>query len=167
MKFTNEATIYSIHAVKLIATVLLLLVLTLLLTTRLGDLVQRTTGLPWPWAMALLALLYLLMLLYFRLRHADYISYNDEGSKIVIKSYPANHKQKKVLYEIPKQSVYKLGLEKVGLREELTIYTRSGTKVSKYPPLSLSATTKAQRDGLIAALNQIAELPLKTDLQSH
>lgn len=157
MKFNNESTIYSIHAVKLISTVLLLIALTLLLTTRLSDFVLRTTGLRWPWVMALLLLLFALLLLYFRLRRAAYISYNDEGSKIVIKSYLTGLGQKKVLYEIPKASLYRFSIERKGLREELTLYTRSGTKVSKYPPLQLSAITRAQREGLIAALNQLAE----------
>lgn len=167
MKFNNESTIYSIHAVKLISTVLLLIALTLLLTTRLSDFILRTTGLWWPWVMALLLLLFALLLLYFRLRRTAYISYNDEGSKIVIKSYQTGVSQKKALYEIPKGSLYRFSVERKGLREELTLYTRSGTKVSKYPPLQLSAITREQRQGLIAGLNQFAEIPLQPNPQAH
>lgn len=158
MKFNNEQTIYSIHVVKLICTVIILLVLTLQITTTFDDYIYRTTGLNQAWTLVILVSLYILMLLYFELRKTSFFSYNDEGSKLVIRSYRIGiGSSKKLSFEIPKNTVYQYSIEKSRLKESLTIYIRIGSKVSKYPPISISSITLAQKEKLIQSLNQYVE----------
>lgn len=159
MKFNNEPTIYSIHVVKLIFAVLILLVLTLQLTTSFDDFIYRNIGLNQTWTLIILVLLYVLMLLYFELRKTSFFSYNDEGSKLVIRSYKVGlGSSKKLSFEIPKNIVYHYTIEKQKLKENLTIYIKIGTKISKYPSISISSITSTQKEGLIQSLNQYAEI---------
>lgn len=159
MKFNNEATIYSIHVVKLICAVIILIVLTLLLTTNLDDFLLRTVGLTQTWTLTILIALYIMLLLYFRLRHTSYFSYNDDGSKIVIHSYLIGAgSSKRKSYEIAKDLIHKYAIEKKRFSEELTIYIRTGTKISKYPAVSISSITQAQKSLLIKSLNSYVEV---------
>ena len=45
MKFNNEHTIYSIHVVKLLSVIFIMIITTLLITSRLGRLFEDATGL--------------------------------------------------------------------------------------------------------------------------
>lgn len=154
MKLNNEATIYSIHVIKMVGAVLILLVLTLLLTTSLDEIILQATGISQTWVMVVLVMLYMLLLLYFRLRKTSYFSYNDEGSKLVVKSYRIGASaSKKWLYEIPKANFFGYKVDKHGLREELILYIKIGNKLSEYPPVSISAITRAQKDNLLKQLD--------------
>lgn len=162
MKFNNEHTIYSIHVVKLLTVIFIMIITTLLITSRLGRWFEDATGLSRWLIVIVLALLYIALVVYFKMRRTAYFSYNDEGTKIVIKSYLIGKSSKKALYEINKNSLYKFEIDKAGLREELTLYTRNGTKVSKYPPLSITSITTAERAQLVESLNLFAEIRQKS-----
>lgn len=159
MKINNEQTIYGIHMVKLVSAVLILLIFTLLITTALDDFILRTTGLSQTWVVLIFIALYIVLLLYFRLRNTAYFAYNDDSDKILIKSYRVGiGTSKKVAFEIPKKTFHKYTISKKHLGEELTIYIRTGTKISKYPPVSISSVTHANRDKLIKALDSYSEV---------
>lgn len=162
MKFNNEHTIYSIHVVKLLSVIFIMIITTLLITSRLGRLFEDATGLSRWLIVIVLAMLYIALVVYFKLRRSAYFSYNDEGSKIVIKSYLIGNSSKKALYEISKNSLYKFEINRAGLREELTLYTRNGTKVAKYPPLSITSITLAEKAQLEESLNRFAEIHQKS-----
>ena len=158
MKFNNEQTIYSIHVVKLICAVFILLILTLLLTTSLDEFILRTTGLTQTLTLTILVALYVLLLLYFRLRKTSFFSYNDEGSKIVIRSYRIGAgTSKRLSFEIPKNVIHTYSIDKTRFGENITIYIRIGTKVSKYPSISISTITSAQKEKLKKSLDEYAE----------
>lgn len=159
MKFNNEQTVYSIHVVKLTCAVFILLVLTLLLITRLDEIIYNAIGLNQTWILVILITLYLLLLLYFRLRKTSYFAYNDDGSRIVIKSYRIGAgSSKKMLFEIPKSNFYQYEIEKRRLSEEISFYIKIGGKISKYPPVSISTITRVQKEKM---LNQLCSLSNK------
>ena len=82
MKFNNEHTIYSIHVVKLLSVIFIMITTTLLITSRLGRLFEDATGLSRWLIVIVLALLYIALVVYFKLRRSAYFSYNDRVARL-------------------------------------------------------------------------------------
>lgn len=159
MKFDNESTIYGIHMVKLILAIIVVIFLVLMLITTLPNFIERNTGITTGWALGIVIGAYFLFFFYFILKGSAFVSYNDEGAKIIIRTFkigPFN--SKKLSLEIPKNEFYKYSVTKQKLKEELHIYTRKGNKISKYPPISIISLTKEQKQQLFETLAALAEV---------
>lgn len=159
MKFDNESTIYGIHMVKLILAIIVVIFLVLMLITTLPNFIERNTGITTGWALGIVIGAYFLFFFYFILKGSAFVSYNDEGAKIIIRTFkigPFN--SKKLSLEIPKNEFYKYSVTKQKLKEEIHIYTRKGNKISKYPPISIISLTKEQKQQLFETLAALAEV---------
>lgn len=159
MKFDNEPTIYGIHMVKLMLGIVVVIFIVLMLITSLPNFIERQIGLSTGWTIGLVIGLYFIFFLYFIIKGSAYISYNDEGTKIIIRTFkigPFN--SKKISLEIPKNEFYKYTVSKQKLKEELHVYIRKGNKISKYPPISIVSITQEQKRLLLDTLNNLAEV---------
>lgn len=159
MKFDNESTIYGIHMVKLILAIIVVIFLVLMLITTLPNFIERITGITTGWALGIVIGAYFLFFFYFILKGSAFVSYNDEGAKIIIRTFkigPFN--SKKISLEIPKSEFYKYSVTKQKLKEEIHLYTRKGNKISKYPPISIISLTKEQKQQLFETLATLAEV---------
>ena len=108
MKFDNETTIYSIHNVKLILAIIVVIFLVLMLITSLPEFIERNTGITSGWALGIVIGSYFVFFFYFIAKGSAFFSYNDEGSKIIIRTFkigPFN--SKKISIEIPKNEFHK------------------------------------------------------------
>lgn len=159
MKFDNEPTIYGIHTVKLILGIVVVIFIVLMLITSLPKFIERNTGLTTEWSIGIVIGLYFLFFIYFIVKGSAYLSYNDEGTKIIIRTFklgPFN--SKKISIEIPKNELHKYSVIKKGIKEELHLYVRKGNKISKYPPISIVSITKAQKELFFKTLDNLVEV---------
>lgn len=159
MKFDNETTIYSIHNFKLILAILVVIYLVLMLITSLPAFIERNTGLSAGWALGIVILGYFVFFFYFILKGSAFVSYNDEGSKIIIRTFkigPFN--SQKLSIEIPKNEFHKYTIEKTRLKEEITLYVRKESRISKYPPISIVSVPLEYKKLLFQTLNSLAEV---------
>jgi len=144
---------------KLILAFFVLIFILFMLITELPKFIERNTGITNGWALGIVIGAYFLFFFYFILKGSAFVSYNDEGAKIIIRTFkigPFN--SKKLSLEIPKNEFYKYSVTKQKLKEELHLYVRKGNRISKYPPISIVSITKEQKQQLIDTLNKLAEV---------
>lgn len=159
MKFDNEPTVYGIHMVKLILAIIVVIFLVLMLITTLPDFIERNTGITTGWALGIVIGAYFLFFSYFIIKGSAFVSYNDEGAKIIIRTFKISpFNSKKISLEIPKKEFYKYSVTKQKLKEELHLYIRKGNRISKYPPISIVSLTKEQKQQLLETLSKLAEV---------
>lgn len=159
MKFDNEDTIFGIHTVKLLTAIVVVIYLILMFTTNLPAFIENHIKIGRGWAIAIVVLAYFLFYLYFIAKGTAYISYNDEGNRIIIRTFkikPFN--SPKMSFEIAKNELLKYSINKQFLKDELNLYVKKQNQISKYPPISIISITKKQRDMLVKALDGLAEL---------
>jgi hypothetical protein len=101
---------------------------------------------------------YIVYALYESFRNYNYIYFNDESDKIVLRYFAPNiFTAKKNSIEIPKKefSGYSLNSFFMRYRETITLFKNSGKGIAKYPPVSITALSSEERYSLLFALNQL------------
>ncbi len=159
MKFDNEHTVFKIHVLKLVFAIIVVLLVFLSYLTRLGEYVSTYLGMSREWFIVILVALYIGYYLYHIVVKSSYISYNDEGPKIIIRSYrirPLN--PPKVSFEIYKNQLYKYSIDRTTLTEDVIIYQKKENRISKYPPLSVTALTTDEKRKFFDSLDQFVQL---------
>jgi len=88
-----------------------------------------------------------------------YVSYNDQGDKLVVRYYPISmFTSRKNSIEIPKQHFVKYELKPFFLKSQhyLILHQNFRGKVVAYPQISLSALDKEDRDKMLESLDKYA-----------
>jgi len=104
------------------------------------------------------AIAYVIHAFYETFRNYNYIYFNDESDKIVLRYFSPNlFTSKKNSIEIPKKDFagYNLHSFFMRYRETITLFRRTGKGVSKYPPVSITALSNEERYSLLFTLNQL------------
>jgi len=105
----------------------------------------------------LIAIVYILLNLNNYLKRPHFVSYNDQGEMIILRYYPLSlFTSKKHSIEIPKKQLVKFELQDFyfGSQQMIILYQNFRNKVAKYPPISLSAVDKEDRERIIQSLNK-------------
>jgi len=93
-------------------------------------------------------------------REYNFIIYKETDDKLIMRYYPLHpfHDKFKSI-EISKQTFSHFELKKrsMGLREDLFLFQMSSKGLARYPGISLSALSKAQRLELLASLSKHAK----------
>ena len=108
----------------------------------------------------LLVLIYLAMAVYFYMLNMNYIYYNDDGSKIILRFYSMRPlTQKKSAFEIPKDKFVKHEIikEAGGLQVYLVLYQQTPRGVFRYPPVSISALKREEKEKLVKRLSSLSK----------
>lgn len=135
-----------------------------MLVSPLPDFIEKHTGITAGWAIGIVIMAYILFFAYFILKGTAYFSYNDDGAKIIIRTFRINTLgSKKLSIEINKGEFHKYQVNKGRLKEEITLFVRKGTKISKYPPLSIVSLTREQKKALLDTLDKWVETKEKTN----
>ncbi len=152
---TQKSTI-GIHLRKLAFLILLVLFLVLLYTTNLVknfNIENERNNI------ALAAtILYIVYYSFTYIRDFNYIYFNNNSSKIIIRYYslkPLSSEQNSL--EILKQDFQKFEIKQTwgGLRRYLIIYQRTAKGIAKYPPISISILKKKDVDQLTRELSNV------------
>jgi hypothetical protein len=88
-----------------------------------------------------------------------YIFYSDEGNEIIFRYFSSGVVEgKKNSVEINKKTFTGFTLEKkfFGLVQSIVLYQRLKEGVAKYPPVSISALKRKEREKLLSSLNSYA-----------
>jgi hypothetical protein len=104
------------------------------------------------------AIAYIMYAFYESFRNYNYIYFNDESDKIVLRYFSPNmFTSKKNSIEIPKKDFagYSLHSFFMRYRETVTLFRNSGKGVAKYPPVSITALSNEERYALLFTLNQL------------
>jgi len=102
-------------------------------------------------------LIFIFILVYRYFLHYNYIYFDDENNKIIIRYYHLKlfNKNFKSI-EIPKNSFVKFE-EKIFFlkqRHDLILYQKTNKGIAKYPPVSITALNKVQKKEIILSLNK-------------
>lgn len=158
MKFDNQDTVYGIHSLKLVMAVVVVIFIIIMLLTSVSEYVESAIGINQNWLIAIVILAYLMFFGYFLWQGAAYVSYNDEESKLVIRTFKLRPwGSKKISMEIPHSELYKYEISAKWPRKELHIYVKKGNKIMKYPPVSVVSLTSKRYSDLVASLDKLTK----------
>jgi K+ transporter len=103
---------------------------------------------------------YLLFIIFNMLRDFNYIYFNDEGDKLVLRYFSLSIlAQKKNSIEIPKRSFagYKIEKSFAGLKERLILLQQLERKIAKYPAVSITSLTSEQKSDIVSSLDRFSQ----------
>lgn len=157
MTFNNSKTIISQRIKLFAATVLFLAFIVLTYVAKIIPFpllgMNETT-----WTLILVAA-YILILLYPTLLNYQYVSYSDDGDKIIVRYFSSGILGgRKNSIEIGKKSLSGYTVESglFGLKQSLILYQKLKEGVAKYPPVFISALTREEKKKILVSLNKYA-----------
>lgn len=158
MKIDNQRNIYRIWLRKLIITIIF--TLSIISLVFLDILNKPDSTITKYHVVIAIAAVYIVISLIGMFRNPYYFHFHDTTDMLVIRFYPVslfNHKKNSI--EIPIQHFVKFDIEKFffGLEEKLIVHQNYRQKVAKYPPISLSAVNKNDRDRLKIVLTRYSK----------
>lgn len=105
----------------------------------------------------IVALFLLFFLLHFMKDH-NYIYYSDTGNKFILRYFSLRPlADKKNVIEFNKRELQRFEVKKSlsGFNERLIIYRQTTKGIAKYPPVSLTALDRQDKEKLLAALQKL------------
>lgn len=159
MKIDNENATVKRQALKYIYAIAVLTIIAVLYTTNVEPYLIQYLGITNTWISIALIVAYLIYYFFHLYRKTSYLYLSDDGDKIVIRFYqlkPLN--PKKSAYEIQKNQFYKFTYHKSFLREEVTVFQKYGSTISKYPPFSLKGLSEEQKALVFLTLKQYQQV---------
>jgi uncharacterized membrane protein YbhN (UPF0104 family) len=105
-----------------------------------------------------IAVCYIIYAFYESFRNYNYIYFNDESDKIVLRYFPPTmFASKKNSIEIPKKDFagYILKSFFMRYRESIVLFRNTGKGKAKYPPVSITGLNNEERNALLFSLNQL------------
>lgn len=104
------------------------------------------------------AVAYVVYAFYESFRNYNYVYFNDESDRLVLRFFPtAMFTKSKNSIEIPKKEFagYKLNSFFMRYRETITLFRKTSKGVAKYPPVSITALSNNERNSLLLTLNKL------------
>lgn len=105
-----------------------------------------------------IAIVYILLLIYFIMLKYTYLFFKFDGTKIIVKHYTLSPIARKyVSFEIPKNQFLGFEIKKAffNKRDDLYLHTRFNNKKASYPAISLTALDKMDKSKLVEYLQKI------------
>jgi hypothetical protein len=146
----------SIQLQKLVFLFILVIFIILLFTTNI--LINPVFGITREMVAMAAVCLYILGYIFSYLRNINYLYFNNNSSKLIIRYYslkPLSSEQNSL--ELNKTDFQKFEMiDKLwGLQKYLIVYQRTSQGIAKYPPISISILKKTDRDKLVRELSRL------------
>lgn len=156
MTFDNKKQAVDLRIQKSIALIILVIVFGGIYFTNL--VVDGALGLTRNQFAGLMLGLFMLYFLYLFLRDYNYIYYSDTGDKLILRYFrlrPLDNKKSAI--EFKKSELHQFELQRTffNLNESLVIFRKTQKGVAKYPPVSLTAIGKQDREKLLSSLKKL------------
>jgi hypothetical protein len=151
-----EKTILAKTKGKFIALILLIVVICILLFVPFR--INLIKGLDNTLLAIFFAGAYVIYAFYESFRNYNYIYYNDDSDRIILRFFSTGVFTKtKNSIEIPKKefSGYKLNSFFMRYRENIVLFRKTSKGVAKYPAVSITALSNDQRSSMLGALNRL------------
>jgi len=107
-----------------------------------------------------IATAYVIYIMYESFRNYNYMYFNDESDKIVLRYFAPNmFTTKKNSIEIPKRefSGYTIQSFFMGYREQIILKRRTSKGIASYPPVSITALTVDEKNNLLITLEKLKQ----------
>lgn len=107
-----------------------------------------------------IAAAYFIYVVYESFRNYNYLYFNDESDKLVLRFFAPNFfTSKKNSIEIPKRefSGYTIQSFFMGYREKITLMRRTSSGVASYPPVSITALNNNEKNSLLLTLEKLKQ----------
>jgi hypothetical protein len=157
MIFDNSKTIISFRIKLFAATVIILAFMVLTYIARM--ITYPVLGLnETVWTVVLVAI-YLIYVSLPMILNYQYISYSDEDDKIVFRYFNSGFtggRKNSIQIDKSEFAGFNTGTRLFGLIRSITLYHKLPGGIAKYPPVWLSALTRAERERIIAALGKLS-----------
>ncbi len=158
MQIDNQRNVYRVWLRKLIITIIFVLFIIALVFINLFD--NPDSSITKYHVAIAISIVYIVISLIGTFRNPYYFHFHDTTDMLIIRYYPVglfNHKKNSI--EIPIQQFVKFEIEKffLGTEEKLIVYQNYRKKIAKYPPISLSAVDRADRDRLKVVLTRYSK----------
>jgi len=158
MKIDNQRNVYRVWLRKLIITILFVVFIIALVFINLFD--DPDSSITKYHIAIAISVVYIIISVIGMFRNPYYFHFHDTTDMLVIRYYPIglfNHKKNSI--EIPIKHFVKFEIEKffLGTGEKLILSQNYRQKVAKYPPISLSAVDRADRDRLKVVLTKYSK----------
>jgi hypothetical protein len=157
MKIDNQRNTYRIWLSRLVMTMVFALVILVLIFVSWFD--NLDSGITKYHIIFLISSIYLLINLINYLKRPYFVSYSDQGEKIVVRYYPVSmFTSRKNSIEIPKQQFVKFELKPFlfNTQHKLILVQNFRGKEARYAPISLSALDKKDRKKIVQSLEGYA-----------
>lgn len=155
MKIDNKRNTYRIWVSRLIMTVVFALIIVVLIFVPWFD--DPEAQFTKYHIIILIAAIYLGINVINYLKKPYFISYSDQGEKIIVRYYPVSmFTSKKHSIEIPKEQFVKYELSPFLFKTQhyLILHQNFRGKVAKYPQISISALDKEDRENMLQSLDK-------------
>lgn len=147
MVFDNKKTTMRIYLWKMVQTIITVALLMVILIS--GWFEKDVLGIPkYQWVI-LVALAYLVLVVFARVRQLNFFYFSDEGDRILIRYHPIRpHIQKKSAIQIPKIGLagYDIRSSLLGLKKVIILKQSVKGKVATYPPIGITALSSKEID---------------------
>jgi uncharacterized membrane protein YbhN (UPF0104 family) len=107
-----------------------------------------------------IAAAYIIYVVYETFRNYNYLYFNDESDKLVLRFFAPNFfTSKKNSIEIPKREFagYTIQSFFMGYRENITLMRRTSKGIANYPPVSLTALNNNEKNNLLLTLEKLKQ----------
>lgn len=155
MKIDNQKNTYRIWLSRLIMTVVFALIVVVMIFIPWFD--NPDASITKYHIIILVSGIYVLINLINYLKRPYFVSYSDQGEKLVLRYYPVSmFTSRKNSIEIPKPQFVKYELQPFLFKTQyyLTLHQNFRGKVAKYPRISLSAVEKEDRQKILQSLDK-------------
>jgi len=155
MKLDNQRNTYRIWLSRLIMTIVFALIIIVLIFIPWFD--NPDAAITKYHIIIVISGIYVLINLINYLKKPYFVSYSDQGEKIVVRYYPVSmFTSRKNSIEIPKQQFVKYELIPFLLKTQhyLILHQNFRGKVAKYPRISLSALDKEDRESMLSSMDK-------------
>ncbi len=102
--------------------------------------------------------LFILFFLFHYLRDHNYIFYSDTGSNFILRYFslrPLHSRKNAIEFNKKEFENYEIKKSLAGLNESVIIYRKTSKGVAKYPPVSITALDKKNREKMYASFQKI------------
>jgi hypothetical protein len=155
MKIDNQKNTYRIWLSRMVMTIVFTIsILVILFIPWIG---QPDAAFTKYHAIILIALVYILINMFNYLKRPYFVAYSDQGEKIIMRYYPISlFTSRKNSIEIPKSQFTKYEIKPflLGTQKWIILYQNFRSKEAKFPPVSLSAVDKKDREKILASLEK-------------
>jgi hypothetical protein len=103
---------------------------------------------------------YVIWAFYESFRNYNYLYFNDESDKLVLRFFAPNFfTSKKNSIEIPKKEFagYTLQSFFMGYREKIVLSRRTSRGIASYPPVSITALSNSEKNSLLLTLEKVKQ----------
>ncbi len=159
MEITNQKQAVSLKIQKSVALLALIIIIGLIYFANI--LSHSTFGLTRNQIALFIVSGFALFFIFHFLRNHNYIYYTDTGNKFILRYFslrPFADKKNAIEFSKAEFHNYEINVSALGLRKDLVIYRKTPKGLAKYPPVSITALDRSDREKMLSSFQKLVIL---------